>query len=124
MKLWIGLLSLFLLISCSSRGGEKIVAPTAPTPPELAKGETLFNDNCARCHGARGVGTHFGPPFLNKLYEPSHHGDQAFLLAARRGVRSHHWNFGNMPPYPRLSEQDVGEIVGYVRWLQRQAGIF
>ncbi|HET6369770.1 MAG TPA: cytochrome c [Nitrospiria bacterium] len=124
MKTLFTFLSLLILISCSARASEKVAAPSAPTPPELATGESLYNDNCARCHGARGVGTKFGPPFLNKIYEPSHHGDQSFLLAVRRGAKAHHWNFGNMPPYPHLSEQDVGEIVKYVRWLQRQAGIF
>jgi hypothetical protein len=70
------------------------------------------------------MGTDHGPSFLNKIYEPNHHGDAAFHLAARGGVRAHHWQFGNMPPVEGVSEAEVDEIIGYVRWLQRQAGIF
>jgi hypothetical protein len=32
-----------------------------------------------------------GPPFIDALYRHGHHADAAFLLAARRGVRSNHW---------------------------------
>ena len=48
----------------------------------------------------------------------------AFLLAAKQGVRAHHWPFGDMPPVPGVSEQDVGRIVAYVRTLQKANGIF
>lgn len=98
-------------------------APTATTPPEHAQGETLFNQYCAQCHGPAAAGTARGPSFIHKVYEPSHHGDPAFFLAIRNGVRAHHWQFGDMPPYPNVSEQDARMITDYVRWLQRQAGI-
>ena len=93
-------------------------------PAELKPGETLFNNNCARCHGERGTGTSNGPPFVHKIYEPNHHGDAAFQRAASMGVRAHHWQFGDMPKIPTVSPADVEQIVKYVRWLQRQAGIF
>jgi mono/diheme cytochrome c family protein len=93
-------------------------------PAELAKGEVLFNTHCATCHGQRAAGTDHGPSFLSNIYEPNHHADASFQLAVRNGVRSHHWPFGNMPPIDGVSEADVNDIVGYIRWLQRQAGIF
>ena len=46
-------------------------------------------------------------PLVHKIYEPSHHSDMAFVLAAKNGVRSHHWNFGNMPPVKGLTDADV-----------------
>jgi|SRR5579863_679996 len=124
MKRWIVGTTLLFLLSCNRSPADKIATPSAPTPVELVKGETLFNRNCSRCHGSRGTGSSFGPPFLSKIYEPSHHGDEAFHLAARNGVQSHHWNLGNMPPYAHLSDAEVDEIVRYVRWLQKEAGIF
>lgn len=88
-----------------------------------AKGEVLFSANCARCHGSEGTGTAQGPPLVHRIYEPNHHGDAAFHLAAANGVRAHHWGFGDMPPYPALSREDVQEIVIYIRAKQRRAGI-
>ncbi len=95
-----------------------------PTPAEFKKGEAAFVANCARCHGERGVGTSQGPPFVHKIYEPNHHGDAAFHRAATLGVRAHHWQFGDMPKISTVTAADVDEIIKYVRWLQRQAGIF
>ena len=95
----------------------------ATSPPEVAQGKTLFEQNCSVCHGPAGDGTTLGPPLVHIIYEPNHHGDAAFLLAARNGVRAHHWRFGDMPPLPAVTDQMVVEIVGYIRWLQRQVGI-
>ncbi len=86
-------------------------------------GRDLFEANCATCHGADAGGTPSGPPLVHKIYEPSHHGDPAFLAAVRNGVRAHHWRFGDMPPVPGLSEEQVADIVRFVRALQRANGI-
>ena len=93
------------------------------SPPEVAQGKALFVENCSVCHGPAGDGTTQGPPLVHIIYEPSHHADAAFILAARNGVRAHHWRFGDMPPLPDVAEETVLEIVGYIRWLQRQVGI-
>lgn len=99
-------------------------AQPAAVPAEFKKGEAAFNANCARCHGGRGVGTSQGPPLVHKIYEPNHHGDAAFQRAAALGVRAHHWQFGDMPKISTVTAAEVDEIIKYVRWLQRQAGIF
>ena len=93
------------------------------SPPEVAEGKMLFEQNCSVCHGPAGDGTTQGPPLVHIIYEPNHHADVAFILAARNGVRAHHWRFGDMPPLPGVSEQTVLQIVGYIRWLQQQVGI-
>lgn len=111
---------LVVLASCES-GSAKPEA--GPTPVEFQAGEMKFKANCAICHGDRGVGTDHGPPLVHKIYEPNHHGDEAFQRAAASGVRAHHWNFGNMPKIETVAPGDVTEIISYVRWLQRQAGI-
>ncbi|HBM41471.1 MAG TPA: cytochrome C, partial [Sulfitobacter sp.] len=49
--------------------------------------------------------------------------DAAFLLAAKQGVRAHHWKFGNMPPVEGVTPGDVKMVVAYVRELQRANGI-
>jgi mono/diheme cytochrome c family protein len=106
-------------------------APAAPgaatggvTPAEFSKGESLFMDHCAVCHGGDALGTDHGPPLLNPIYQPDHHSDASFYLAIRNGARSHHWMFGNMPPVRGVSDEDATRIVAYIRWLQHDAGIF
>jgi cytochrome c len=94
-----------------------------PVPAELAEGERLYEQSCARCHGRQAVGTEAGPTLIHIVYEPNHHGDIAFQRAAKFGVRAHHWTFGNMPPVPEVDEAAVEKITTYVRWLQREAGI-
>lgn len=111
------------LASCSqSESGSKSVASHVPT--ELQVGQAKFQTHCAACHGVGGGGTSQGPPLVHRIYEPNHHGDAAFQRAAASGVRAHHWEFGNMPKIDGVTPEDVDQITQYVRWLQRQAGIF
>lgn len=91
---------------------------------ELQAGEALFNENCASCHGKNAAGINgVAPPLVHVIYEPSHHSDAAFVLAARNGVRAHHWRFGNMPPVEGVGESEIKQITSYVRVLQRVNGI-
>ncbi|WP_026379685.1 c-type cytochrome [Afifella pfennigii] len=86
--------------------------------PRAVEGERLFETFCASCHGQSASGTQVGPPLVHDIYKPGHHADVAFLLAARQGVRQHHWNFGDMPPVEGVSGQEVERITAYVRALQ------
>ncbi len=91
---------------------------------EAQLGKRAFDAVCADCHGANGAGFDgAGPPLVHEIYEPSHHADMAFFVAVERGVRAHHWSFGNMPPQQGLTRADVAGIVTYVRELQRANGI-
>ena len=47
----------------------------------------------------------------------------AFFLAAKLGVRQHHWPYGNMPPQPQVTEAQLATIVQYVREMQAANGI-
>jgi mono/diheme cytochrome c family protein len=120
-------------ISASAPGNLQVFvgAPMADVivPDELSaqarQGETYFNVVCASCHGANAAGQDgVAPPLVHRIYEPSHHGDMAFVLAARNGVRAHHWPFGDMPPVEeRMTDGELGAIIAYVRELQRTNGI-
>ena len=115
-----------LLTGCSQNepgGGVSKGTVFPETPAELKDGEILFNANCSGCHGTHAVGSDSGPPLVDRIYEPNHHADVSFLLAVRKGVRAHHWGFGDMPPIPAVKDEAVERIVAYVRWLQNQAGI-
>jgi mono/diheme cytochrome c family protein len=102
-----------------------IVKVSVPSLSSLASaGEVAFEATCAACHGINGAGTENGPPLVHDIYNPGHHPDEAFYLAARRGTRQHHWSFGNMPPLDDVTDEDLLAIVAYVRELQQANGIF
>ena len=90
--------------------------------PQAAIGKEAFDAVCAECHGANAAGTDKGPPLVHDIYNPGHHPDEAFFVAAKLGVRQHHWPYGNMPPQ-QVSQDQVAAIVQYVRELQLENGI-
>lgn len=102
----------------------QVPKPSPGLMPNPAGGKALFDRNCAACHGADLKGSDKGPPLLHRIYEPSHHGDPSFQLAAKNGVRAHHWKFGDMAPVPQVTPDDVAHITAYVRAEQRKAGIY
>ncbi len=113
--------------------GYQLFAPTQITAsvnvrvPELSvkatAGKQAFDANCAQCHGKNASGTDRGPPLVHDIYNPGHHSDAAFLFATKRGVSQHHWPYGNMPPQPQVTEEQITAIVQYVRELQMENGI-
>ena len=87
-------------------------------------GQLGYEAKCAACHGANAAGQDgVAPPLVHMIYEPSHHGDEAFQRAAELGVRGHHWPFGDMPPVEGITRGDVNMIIAYIRELQRANGI-
>jgi mono/diheme cytochrome c family protein len=116
-----------LIISRFLSASDRVDAVNVVAPEQLSSlarsGKALFEANCAECHGQIGGGTDHGPPLVHDIYNPGHHADISFLLAARNGVRAHHWPFGNMPPQPQVNEAQVEAIVTYVRELQQANGI-
>ena len=112
-------------------GGGNAASPSpaaVAAPPALSAkaqaGREVFNARCALCHGNAAAGSGQGPPLVHRIYEPGHHQDFAFRNAVRNGVMAHHWQFGNMPPVPGLSDNDIEQLICYVRELQRANGIF
>lgn len=87
-------------------------------------GEQVYTSVCADCHGSNAAGQDgVAPPLVHIIYEPSHHGDEAFQRAAANGVQAHHWPFGNMPAVSGLTRGDVAMVVAYIRELQQANGI-
>ena len=95
----------------------------APLSQEGEAGAALFKVNCQVCHGPNAAGTKLGPPLIHDIYNPGHHSDQAFYLAAATGVRQHHWPYGDMPPQPQVAREEVTQIIRYIRELQEANGI-
>jgi cytochrome c553 len=125
------LLAALVVYFLASRPSEPVAAGAplvAVIVPELSArehgGEAALNDRCASCHGMDAAGRGgVAPPLVHRIYEPGHHGDQAFLMAAQLGVRAHHWRFGDVPLVEGIAEAEIASIVAYVRALQRANGI-
>ncbi len=124
MKRMILFAGILLFISASAMATNHEIKPVIPNLSAIGIGKKLYDKNCGSCHGVSMKGTNQGPPFLHRIYHPNHHGDGAFYLAVQRGVRRHHWKFGNMPALKSVRRAMVSSIIKYVRFMQKQAGIF
>lgn len=103
----------------------KDVLSAAPkdVPFTHALGMNKYKTLCSNCHGESGMGTKQGPPLMHPYYRPSHHSDLVFYRAALKGVRAHHWDFGDMPSVTGITKNDLDAIVPYIRWLQKYRGL-
>lgn len=110
-------------LSTLSEGAESVSVDLPELSPEAAAGGQIFVKNCSQCHGFVAGGTDKGPPLIHKIYEPSHHGDFTFFRAVKHGTRQHHWPYGDMPPQPGVSDDDIAAIVTFIREVQRANGI-
>lgn len=108
------------LVSACGDGNDGAIANQDPAM--IQAGSVAYAASCASCHGTSLRGTDKGPSLLSEVYEPSHHADIAFLLAAQRGVSAHHWSFGDMPAIETVSSEEIETIVAFVRETQRIEG--
>jgi mono/diheme cytochrome c family protein len=120
-------ISMLILSGCEVGDPEQRMKALHMPPPDFKgnaiQGETAYQKNCMACHGSRLEGSDQGPPLLHKVYLPAHHSDFAFHMAARDGVKQHHWHFGDMPAQPNLTPEEMGHIITFVRREQRRVGI-
>ncbi|MEX0317137.1 MAG: cytochrome c [Ruegeria sp.] len=111
-------------VATADEGPMASVSPPGSYSGNAQIGARVYEAKCASCHGENAQGQQgVAPPLIHKIYEPSHHGDEAFQRAVALGVQAHHWPFGNMPPVEGLSRGDVAMIVAYIRETQQANGI-
>jgi len=87
-----------------------------------ADGAAIYAARCASCHGADLRGTDKGPSQLSIVYEPNHHGDNAYRSAVLTGAPQHHWPFGDMPVIPEITDEQVEAVIVYIRGEQQRLG--
>ena len=99
------------------RGARSTVRGTAQI---IADGKALYSNNCARCHGAKGLGDGEvgrslvpSPALLKRFVQMPMAGDEYLLWAIFEGGE----RFGtDMPAFEEvLSEDDVWKIIAYMR---------
>lgn len=100
-------------------------ASAAATPPGKTDGKTVYQENCAACHGDTGAGQpgSFPPLFGN----PDLFKDRVFpalvVLYGMSGpitVEGRSYN-GSMPPFGHLSDAEIAAVVGYIRGAGQQS---
>ena len=137
-RIWLAAAALLLAaafavtVGCSAGDVEVAETPAAqqltqstrsPQADSAASGQLLFANNCALCHGADLRGTASGPSLLHEYYEPNHHSNASFVIAVLRGVRAHHWDFGNMPAVAGLDIDQVHAVICFIREAQLEDGL-
>lgn len=108
------------IVAASCAGSDNSTTPVAPA--DSSDGAALYQSNCASCHGADLRGTDKGPSHLSIVYEPNHHGDDAFRSAIVNGAQQHHWNFGDMAAIPGLDDTQIDAVINFVRTEQERQG--
>lgn len=116
-------LAVATMVACSGGESGGGAAPGGAAEA-FQRGEAVFQAQCSTCHGTVGQGTPAGPPLVHAIYNPNHHPDFAFHNAVNNGVPQHHWAFGDMAPRLGLPEEDVNNIICYIRQLQVNEGIY
>jgi mono/diheme cytochrome c family protein len=105
----------------AARAGNELASPTSQGAASLKRGEFIFENYCATCHGAGGLGNGpvaqrgFPPP-------PSLLADKTRRM--RDGQLFHVLTYGqnNMPSYAsQVSREDRWNVIAYVRSLQTVA---
>lgn len=116
----VSVVAIFLLVTMPP----VVMADEVKVPFRLGKGKVLYQKNCASCHGVDLNGSDKGPPLVHPFYKPSHHGDESFYHAGLKGVRAHHWKFGDMPPVPDMTAKKMDSIIPFIRYYQQQKNLF
>jgi mono/diheme cytochrome c family protein len=108
-------------------GGGPKITPIKVIVPKLSaqavQGEQTYEQTCLKCHGKNVAGSNNGPPLVDPFYRPSHHSDSSFINAITDGVRQHHWKFGPMPPQPQIKQEEMTDLITYIREIQRANGV-
>ena len=112
-------LAVLIALLLSACGDE----PVAEGPRAVStEGASVYGAHCASCHGADLRGTDKGPSQLSIVYEPNHHGDDAYRSAIANGAPQHHWGFGDMPAIEGLTTEQVDDVIAYIRSEQERNG--
>ncbi|MFQ5481314.1 MAG: c-type cytochrome [Nitrospinaceae bacterium] len=94
--------------------------PTQEVPDEFKKGQKQFHRVCSNCHGADAMGGHTkAPRLIDEEFLPPDFTDDDIRDTILNGSSS-----GKMPPQKTgVSEEEIGDIIKYLRYSQKAAGV-
>jgi cytochrome c5 len=91
---------------------EVVITPTKAPPAaagDAANGQVVYSAGCMLCHGPNGEGTAIAPNALNDAALLEERTDEDLVTTIREGVAD------KMPPFPKLSDQEVLDLVAFLR---------
>ena len=80
----------------------------APDPAEAKKGEPLYKNNCASCHGENGRGAQ-GPNLIRSVVVLHDENDEEIGAVIKNG------RAGGMPPFPQLTPAEIHSISQFLK---------
>ena len=82
-------------------------------------GQTKFHELCANCHGPDAMGGNKAPKLIQEIFSSSVYSNESIAMTITNGSSS-----GVMPSMKgRVSEKGINEIIEYIRYAQRDAGL-
>lgn len=121
--------------ACSSAGGTVVITPAEPDSDIFKLGQTVYNTQCASCHGVNGEGQfpdaplepditgRYGAPPHDDTGHTWHHDDDLIIRIIREGGMGDPANFYVMPALgSALSEDEIEAVIAYIKtmWTPEQ----
>ncbi len=114
-----GHFKIFFLLLLMTLGTGCTVEPSKTVPDPYIAGQAKFHDVCANCHGPDAMGGNKAPKLIQKKFISSNYSNQRIARTIINGSSS-----GAMPPQKRkISEKEISQIIKYLRYSQKEAGL-
>lgn len=134
--LFVAVVMIILMTSaCSPARDTAVITPAAAGSERYTLGQTVYNAQCATCHGANGEGQfpdaplqpditgRYGAPPHNDTGHTWHHDDDLLIRITREGGMGDPVNFYVMPALESvLSEREIEAVIAYIKtmWTEEQ----
>ena len=93
---------------------DTVMNPLVNNPTAASEGQRIYDGTCQTCHGSAGTGDRDrGGPALNTTGLKHGDGDADLFRTIRQGVAG-----TQMPPYKGLRDEQIWQLVSYIRSLQ------
>ena len=96
------------------------IKPQKSVPEDYMSGQEYFHKVCANCHGADAGGGNRAPSFLQEIFNSTRFSNRKIANTILNGSKS-----GAMPSQKnRVNDLQIREIIKYIRFSQREAGMY
>jgi cytochrome c553 len=96
------------------------IKPQKSVPNAYLSGQEHFHKVCASCHGADAGGGNRAPSLLQEIFHLTKFSNQKIASTILNGSQS-----GSMPSQKkRVNDLQIWEIIKYIRFSQREAGMY
>ncbi|MFV0318198.1 MAG: c-type cytochrome [Microthrixaceae bacterium] len=108
-----------LVAACGGSDGDAAPGPTGP--PDATRGEQVYADRCAACHGRDFQGSAQAPSHLDPHFRPEVTSDEDYRNAIKEGADDPDLDYTRMPGL-NLNDQEIADVIAYIRSVQDERG--